>query len=480
MKNLLTYLLLISSLAFLACANDETFTTNASSLLTFSSDTVSMDTVFSTVPTTTKTFWVYNKTDNGLRCRNIKLRNGNQTGFRVNVNGVYLDKTQGFQINDEEIRHGDSIRIFVELTSPLNNHPTPQEISDELIFTLESGAQQKVNLRAWTWDAELLKDVVIDSDSTLSGSKPTVIYGGITVKEGSTLTIPAGKTLYFHDNAGMTVNGRLLCLGAPDNEVILRGDRLDNMFDYLPYDFVSGQWKGITFTTSSYDNELTFTDIHTACDAIVCDSSDIERQKLTVNQSTIHNNKGIGISATNCRITVNSSLISNCMTGSLSVLGGYTDINGCTLAQFYPFDARRGASLFFANSGYADFPIHRLNVCNTIITGYAEDVVMAELKDSIDSNYFFEHCLLRTPEVNDSIRFNGNIWENPKDTTVAGWKNFAKIDTDNLRYDFRLKETSLAIDSASTSSSLPTDRDNIPRDSKPDMGCYEFIKKSEN
>ena len=288
-RHIILYLLALLTLAFTSCADDDSFSTSTSNRLYFTSDTISLDTIFSKVPSVTKTFWVHNNSGDGIRCSSIRLKNGNQTGFRVNVNGVYLGNAQGFQISDEEIRKGDSIRVFVEVTTPMNNQDLPQLVTDDLLFALESGTQQSVNLRVWSWDAELLRDVIVSHDTIIASTKPTVIYGGITVKEGATLTIPAGKTLYFHDNAGIKVNGRLLCKGEAGNEVVLRGDRLDNMFDYLPYDGVSGQWGGIVLESSSYGNEMTFTDLHSSCRAIYCDSSDVTRPKLTMKASTIHN-----------------------------------------------------------------------------------------------------------------------------------------------------------------------------------------------
>ena len=71
-----------------ACNDDESFTTSPSNLLTFETDTLRLDTTFSKVPTATKTFWVYNYSGSGIRCADIRLESGNQTGFRVNVDGV--------------------------------------------------------------------------------------------------------------------------------------------------------------------------------------------------------------------------------------------------------------------------------------------------------------------------------------------------------------------------------------------------------
>ena len=93
----------------MACSDDDSFTTSPSNLLTFSVDSVKLDTVFARVPSSTSTFWVYNKSGNGLRCSSVRLAQGNQTGFRVNVDGLYLGATEGFQTSEIEVRDGDSI-----------------------------------------------------------------------------------------------------------------------------------------------------------------------------------------------------------------------------------------------------------------------------------------------------------------------------------------------------------------------------------
>ena len=225
-----------------ACTDDDSFSTSPSNMLTFSTDTVSLDTVFSTVPTTTRTMWVYNRSGDGIRCTNVRLANGNQTGFRVNVDGEYLSPTAGYQVQNVEIRKGDSIRVFVELTSPTNGADGPQLLEDELVFLLESGVEQRINLNAHTWDATMLRNVVVHGDSTIdSRERPVVIYGGLTVDSMATLRIEPGTTLYFHGDAGLDVYGRLVAEGSAEENITLRGDRLDWMVEYIPYAMVSGQ-----------------------------------------------------------------------------------------------------------------------------------------------------------------------------------------------------------------------------------------------
>ena len=131
-----------------ACAEDESFSTSRADVLSFSVDTVKMDTTFSNVPTPTYSFWVYNRSGKALRCSSVRLENGNQTGYRVNVDGTYLSPELGYQTQDVEVRKGDSVRVFVELTSPLQHADDPQLVADNLLFQLESGVQQKVNLKA--------------------------------------------------------------------------------------------------------------------------------------------------------------------------------------------------------------------------------------------------------------------------------------------------------------------------------------------
>ena len=266
---LLVYTIIaVLSIAMSSCMDDETFTTSPTDRLEFSADTIRLDTVFSRVPSSTRTFWVYNNNQKAVRCRTVRLDRGNQTGFRVNVNGIYLGETQGWQLSDEEILGGDSLRVYVEATTPYNGLDRPQKVSDKLVFTLESGTVQEVELEVWSWDADIVNGIRVSRDTVLNSSKPTVVHGDILVDEGATLTIPAGKTLYMHSGARIIVSGSLKCLGEPGNEVVLRGDRLDRMFDYLPYDGVSGQWGGIVFRESSYDNVISYTDLHGACDAV--------------------------------------------------------------------------------------------------------------------------------------------------------------------------------------------------------------------
>ena len=438
MKRIFLYLIIyIGVLA--ACSDDDTFTTSRSSLLTFSTDTVKMDTVFSTVGSSTYTFWVYNESAGGIRLNTVRLQNGNQTGFRVNVDGSYLDNQMGSVVNDLEVRKGDSIRVFVELTAAENHQEGPQLVEDDLIFALESGVEQRVHLRSYAWDAFHVRDLVVSRDTVIESAKPIVIYGdGIKVDSGAVLTV-RNTTLYFHDGAGMAVRGTL-----KTEHVVMRGDRLDRMFDYLPYDRVSGQWQGIVFEEPSTANVLTDTEIRNAMTAVRVDSAalDTTMQRLTMTRCVVHNAKGEGVVSVNSHIGLYYCQLTNAYGACLAINGGKADIDHCTLAQFYPFAADRGFALVFAN----EYDL-RLECKNTIVTGYADDEVMLYRSD--DSlkvlEYRFSDCLLRTPAVeDDTLNFKRIQWETPEDS-IQGKQHFVKIDETNLDYDFHLDSLSTAI-----------------------------------
>ena len=471
-------------LVLAACSDGDSFSDSPSRLLSFSVDSVKMDTVFSRVPTPTKSFWVYNRSGSGIRCSKISLANGNQTGYRVNVDGIYLSASAGFLAQNVEIRDKDSIRVFVELTAPENGISSPQEHEDDLVFTLESGVEQRVCLHAYTWDAEMIDNMVVSSDCELSGETPTIIYGGITIDEGATLTISGGKTLYFHHGSGIDVHGRLVIEGTAEKNVVLRGDRTDNMFDYLPYDLVSGQWSGIVFHENSYDNIISYADIHSTYNGIVCDSADVSKTKLRLENSTIHNCQGAGLQARSCKLHVVNSQITNTLGSCLDVSGGDVVIQHATLAQFYPFDSERGAALAFSNG--KELPL-KLRCYNSLITGYAEDVVMGtQADDDADFDYMFVSSIIRMPEVflpeektegrkdvADTLHFQKVVFEDPADTLSLGEKHFVKVDINTQHYDFQLSNASAAIDFGSPEYALPADRKGRKRDDKPDAGCFE-------
>lgn len=436
MKRIFYFFLILSALV--ACEDDDSFSSAGGLMLTFENDTLKMDTVFSKSSSSTYCFWVHNYNNKGLKLSSVRLSKGNQTGFRVNVDGSYLDNSNGSIVNDLEIRRKDSILVFVELTPSDARQLEPRLVEDDLVFSLESGTVQKVNLRAWAWDAERWDHLILQHDTTITSVRPIIVYGPLTIASGVTLILK-NTTLYFHDQAGIDVYGTLVT-----DSCLFRGDRLDRMFSYLPYDRVSGQWSGIHFYETSTKNSLIDTEIRNSGDyAILCDSADYNANELRLDmlRCVVHNGEGMGIACRNANIRLQQCQITNMGGDCLAIDGGQAQIHRCTLAQFYPFDGNRGAALFFTNT----LPLHQLFCDSSIITGYAEDVLMGIPIDSTQFEYQFMHTLIRTPRVEtaDSVRFSNIIWESSKDS-IQGTRHFRLIDEDNLIYDFHLDSLSTA------------------------------------
>ena len=411
-----------------ACTDDDTFSTSRSNVLSFSADTVKMDTLFSAVPSATYTFWVWNNSNDGIRIQNARLERGGQSGFRVNVDGTFLDPVA----TNFEVRKGDSLRVFVEVTTRENGIEGPQLVEDNLMLTLESGVVQKVNLRTWSWDAEKIGALHVERDTLIESAKPIIVYDSIVVDSGAVLRL-SRTDFYFHEGAQIVVRGSLMA-----DSCLFRGDRLDHMFSYLPYDRVSGQWGGIRLHRSSTNNQLDDCEIRNAMTAVYADSTE-----LKMNNCIVHNCKGYGVEGRNAVMTLDYCQITNCLSDCLLAYGGKATVNHTTLAQFYPFSANRGAALRF-NTGKWGITF---SCANTLVTGYEADVVFGERnkKDTtLVYDFEFKNCLLRTDSVSKADIFKDVIWETPKDS-VEGKKHFRRIDEDKLFYDFRLDSISPAL-----------------------------------
>lgn len=414
-----------------ACTDNDSFSTAVGNRLTFSEDTISFDTLFSTVPSVTQAFWVHNNSADGVRIQTVRLERGTQSGYRVNVDGTYLNPVG----TDFEVRKGDSLLVFVEVTTRETHTEQPQLVEDNLLFTLESGAEQRVNLRTWSWDAQKVTSLVVSRDTVIESAVPLIVYGdGIRVEEGAKLTL-RNTDLYFHDGAGIDVYGWMEASGC-----LFRGDRLDRMFDYLPYDRVAGQWRGIRLACHQPENvnSLVDSEIRNAVDALVCDST-----SLHMVNTIVHNSSGAGVQARHSTLRLSYCQLSNTMGDCLLLEGCDADVANCTLAQFYPFSANRGAALRF---GTAVLPL-TLTCNSTLVTGYEDDVVMGEghTDSPVSCEYFFKDCILRTDSVDDPERFADIIWETPNDS-VQGKKHFKTFDEENLYYDFTIDSISPAFE----------------------------------
>ena len=467
-------LTLVNSALFTSCDDEEAYTTSPSALLEFSADTVRFDTVFTTIGSSTQLFKVYNRGGESLMLPSIRLASGGRSGFRVNVDGM-----SGTEFADVEVRNGDSLYVFVEVTVDPRNEDNPFLLRDSLQFLLQSGLYQQVQLEAYGQDMIVLRGVSFATDTTLTGERPYVVYDSLCVDSGATLRLSEGVRLHFHSGAFMRVDGTLKAEGSVERPIVFRGDRLDNLFDYLPYDRLDNQWGGITLGASSYDNHLNFVDIHSGGWGIRCDSADAALNKLTIENSVIHNVAGDALSAVNGRLWVGNTELTNAGGHCLRVRGGDVQVVYSTLANFYPW-AYRGAALSLS---YEWCPLTRADFRSCIITGYSSNELMlwpTSAPDSLTFNYRFDHCLLNVPA--DSIQGDRYVEVrcDSVEHDVSRITNFPLIDTDIFFYDFSLDSLSQAIGAGHRDDALnlyPLDRLGRSRleDEAPDAGAQERL-----
>ena len=384
---------LATILLCVACSDDEQFTTSRSDVLTLPEDTLKMDTVFSGQASSTYSFWIRNRNSKALRVNDVRLADGSK-GFRVNVDGEFLHPS----ISGLEILGKDSVLVFVELTAPQAGQQTPKALDEQLVLTLESGVEQRVLLRAWTWDVELWENKTITADEEVGAEKPVLVFGRLTIAPEATLRL-RGTTLYFHDGAYVDVQGTLDAEGAT-----LRGDRLDRMFPYLPYDHISGQWRGLIVKENAR-LQLTACDVHGANEAILAEAS----SDIILTHSSIHNTAGVGIRAVQCIIALDHCLLSNAEGNLLATGGSQLTMSHCILAQYYPF-AMRDVALSLGDGTMAQIE-------KMVIAGYEEELIKVadNVEKPAEEQYF-----------------------------VAKKEDFVLIDEKNLVYDFQLKPDSEA------------------------------------
>ena len=476
-------LLIVALLALTACMTDDDYTTSATDRIAFSTDTAAFDTIICDVPSSTRTFTVYNRNDKAIRIPRVSLAAGTQSHFRVNVDGTAL---QGGQGSDFEIAAKDSMLVYVFANAPENDADAPVYEQDSLVFHLESGQTQQVLLTASGQSVITLKSMVIENDTTLAAARPYHVLDSLVVAEGATLTMGAGTTFLFHSGVSLIVHGTLQVLGTLDKQVTLRGDRYDNMFHGQPYDRIPGQWGGVVICPESYDNYVSYADIHSGDFGIRVDSCDTERESLFMENSVVHNVKGDGVSTRMAQVYVGNSQITNAGANCVKVRGGNVTFVHCTIARFYYFTGGQGVALDFSNyDGKARLPLTSAQFANCLITGAQSDEVMGSSnpdhkKDAYE--YAFFNCLFNTthPEQEDA-RLVNCLWDDAEGSdAVKRDKNFTpEFDIDALLFSFALSPQSQAVahaDSTITQQTYPIDRLGRPRTGNgllPDIGCYQ-------
>lgn len=460
---------------------EENYSTNPNLRLSFSLDTLTFDTVFTTVGSATRQFMIYNYNKEPLNIESILLAGAGSTGFRINVDGRKGDSFSNIGILDQ-----DSLFVFVEVTVDPNGKNQPLLIEDSVVFTV-NGIRQSVLLEAYGQDVNLYKGgVSFTKDTTLAADRPYLVYDSLVVAQNVKLSIEEGATFYMHDKANIIVYGTLEANGTQEEPVTFRGDRLDNLLDNLPYDRIPGLWGGITFKASSFHNRMDYTIMRNSQTGITFHASNPEQQKMTIRNSLLSNAKGNLLSAVNCRIDVSNTELSNACGAVVGLVGGTYDFTHCTIVNYMTLaqvDTLEKVSVALANqiSDNERYPLSA-SFSNTIIDGgNSEELTRSAINDAVAFDYQFTNCMIKS-------RGGVEADEHFKDCLIKGWSPtyISRGGSDNDYYfDFRLaSDTTLCIGNADpeVAKLFPIDRlgtDRLHSEKGPSIGAYEYVKLEE-
>ena len=470
MKRISLLNLLLPLLALWSCTDDWKFSADSGYSLEFSADTVHFETLYTGETSASTSFMIYNRNDVGLRFDAL-MGSGTSSSFRMN-----LDGEGGAVITGLEIPSGDSLFCFISVNIASTDQADVFDVLDSIRFVLESGVVQSVHLSAKGQNAVRLRGKRIEADETLTSRLPYIIYDSLYVAQGATLTLAPGTRLYFHQNAVLDIEGKLIAQGTRDSMILMRGDRLDNLLPGIPYDVLSGQWGGIRLRSGSYGNRMEWCDIHGGFWGIRADSAGIDQAKVNITSSIIHNVRDNCIEAVGCRIEVANSQITNAGVSCVDITGGWSEFTFCTIAGFSIWNTGSQAVLLTDRYGDGTVPFQNASFHNCIITGLHETEFVTLFPDSVAKTapYSVRNSLLMVKDTTDT-RFHNVAFED-RSTKTYGSYNFVDRTVKNYRSVFKLDSLSRARGIADTLSAVwPIDLAGVSRPPiGADAGCYQY------
>jgi hypothetical protein len=478
-------LLLLVTIILSACV-EENISNNENLQLTFSCDTLLLDTLFAEQQSATGRFMIYNENKNALNISSIRLGGGSSSHFRFNVDGHIAGK--GETLNNIVIKGRDSLFVFVEFTAPTTDLNSHLLILDSLIFECNNHIKD-VKLIAVSSDARILRNAIYTTNTTIDSLRPNLVFNHIYVAEGAKLTITEGAKLYMHAGANIIIDGELECRGTLEHPIIIRGDRFDciNDVDQTPYDQMPAQWGAIYLQNPNSHNIIEHTHIRGADLGILLVGANRGEPILELRNSVIHNSGAYGVYAQQGSLVIENSEISNCGEACLLQLGGSLRMAHTTIANYYRYADRKTASVrilnhFKQNGTSLYFPITSTVIENSIIFGSnAEELELGvDTTTIVDYNVILSHTLIKgkrleTPNFIDCYWAKSRNERNGIDTVFVNTSivNIAETGYFNFHLDSLSHARNLGSPQVSNLYPLDLDGNNRNSDGKPDLGAYE-------
>jgi hypothetical protein len=497
------FLFTISTLFLLSSCRTDFETVASSGDLTFSKDTVYLDTVFTNLSSSTYTLKVYNHSKNDINIPLIKFNKGLDSKYRMSIDGT--QGNQGKSFENVTLLAKDSLYIFIETTVKSDN-TTPKEFLNTDQIEFDSGTNlQKVELVTLVQDAILLypkknadgttetlpigneeisgfyldkSDPIHGNELHFTNKKAYIIYGYAAVPEGETVIFDAGSRVYFHANSGLIVsknasiqvNGSKSTTDKLENEVVFSSNR-----QQPDYAFIPGQWGTIWLQNGSTNNIIQNLTLKNATVGLLVDGNDATT--VSIKNTQIYNCTHYGIQAKNALIK-GENIVTN-YTGLASLactFGGNYQFTHCTFNNNWSSPEQQAVYI----SNYSDdaTPITKdlteATFNNCIIYGSYSNEMILDKKPEALFNYQFNNCLIKFNNSNnkytddplyqfdtDPLHYNGIIRnQDPK---------FFNPNINN----FTIDKSSAAFAKGNSDYLIPLDILGITRTTPPDLGAYQ-------
>jgi hypothetical protein len=433
--------------------------------LEFSVDTLVFDTVFTTIGSTTKQFKIYNKENKPVKIDEIELVGGENSPFRMNVDGL-----MGIKLTDFKLEGNDSLFVFVEVTLDINSQNLPMVVEDSIRFRT-NGKDQYVKLAVWGQDfyyhySNFQAEIYDLNEGTWPNDKPHVIYGAAIVDSAKTLNIQAGTQIHLHKNAIFYVyKSTLNVQGTIGNEVVFQGDRLEQ-----DYQDVSGQYYGIFFR-EALPSSIDYAIIKNGTSGVHLYSEDPSNSgyTLTMTNTIIQNQARYGVFIySGAKVKAENCIVSKNGTHALLVLeGGDFNFNHCDLLGYGSSTSPAvGLSNFYNDYQTSTTNVGSINegvLYNCVVTGnLATEIAMDTIQMAgVNLNFDFRNCLIKSETIQTDAFYESIFWNNNP------------LFTDPTTYDFSFTTSSI-LNSNGFATSVVTDIFGNPRNNPPDIGAIEL------
>ncbi len=452
-------LFILFAITFAACNKDDELDVETNSKLTFSTDSVLFDTVFTSIGSTTRRLKIYNKNPNAILINNIKLSGGNSSAFSLNINGQAASSLDLIKINGN-----DSVNIFVKININPTTENLPFIVQDSILLFF-NGNKERIPLVAYGQNANFIINQNISENTTWDSKLPYIIYQSVSVDENVNLIISPGTRILFHRNATMNIKGTLTANGTIKDSILFASDRLEQNYKNEP-----GQWNGLHFYPNSKNSKINFAVIKNGVAGITVDSLSINlNPKLLLTNTIVKNMEVVGFLGYHTDLTALNNLFTNCGQYLMyGVGGGNYNLKQNTFVSLNLNYPRKTASVYLSDFiNGTQFQDLNLEFINNIVWGKLVDEFLVEKKgpNSVLTT-LIKNNLLKTSKIN--FEANGNLL------------NTDPLFNNSTTENFNLQNISVAVKKGADLSKdvyfntyLKKDLKGFNRTLPYDIGCYE-------